>query len=212
MMHANEKPSRRERRNSKLRGAFYRHCRNWHAYLSAFAFVALMFFSATGILLNHPEWFAEDAEPEMTTVSLSPERLVAVRTAPDIPHALVEAIEAEVTLRGVISDAYVDGDSVTIRMQGVRGSSDIFADLQSGTAEVGIQRAGVVTVLNELHRGVMSGTVWRLFIDIVAGLVLALSLIGYLLFFSLRFRLRTSIALTTLSVALVVGLFVAFVP
>ncbi|WP_122523213.1 PepSY-associated TM helix domain-containing protein [Pannonibacter phragmitetus] len=212
MLQTEEKRPRRDRGNSKFRAAFYRQCRNWHAYLSAFAFVALMFFSATGILLNHPEWFAEDAEPEIATITLSPERLAAVRTAADIPRALVEAIEDEISLRGAVSDAYVEGDSVTIRMQGVKGSSDIFADLQSGTAEIGIQRAGVVTILNELHRGVMSGTVWRLFIDIVAGLILALSLVGYLLFFSLRFRLRTSIALTTLSIAAMVGLFVTFVP
>ena len=39
------------------KGAFFRLCRMLHAYLSAFAFLALFFFSATGILLNHPEWF-----------------------------------------------------------------------------------------------------------------------------------------------------------
>ena len=50
------------RPGAKPRSAFeialYRQCRAWHGYLSAFAFIALMFFSATGILLNHPDWIA----------------------------------------------------------------------------------------------------------------------------------------------------------
>src|SRR5690242_20539981 len=41
--------------------SFYRQCRLWHGWLSAFAFLALMFFSATGLLLNHPEWFGDNS-------------------------------------------------------------------------------------------------------------------------------------------------------
>ena len=36
------------------KGAFYRQCRMLHAYLSAGAFVMLMFFALSGLLLNHP--------------------------------------------------------------------------------------------------------------------------------------------------------------
>src|SRR6185312_12483078 len=39
------------------KGAVFRLSRMLHAYLSAFAFLALFFFSATGVLLDHPEWF-----------------------------------------------------------------------------------------------------------------------------------------------------------
>ena len=46
---------------------FYRQSRLWHGYLSAFAFIALIFFSVTGLLLNHPEWLKrEDARPQET--------------------------------------------------------------------------------------------------------------------------------------------------
>ena len=37
-----ENRPRRDRGSSKFRAAFYRQCRDWHAYLSAFAFIALM--------------------------------------------------------------------------------------------------------------------------------------------------------------------------
>ena len=45
---------------------FYRHSRYVHGWLSAFAFLTLLFFSVTGLLLNHPEWF-EPAKTEQTT-------------------------------------------------------------------------------------------------------------------------------------------------
>ena len=192
-----------------FKATFYR---NWHAYLSAFAFVALMFFSATGILLNHPEWFENGGQSERSMVTLSAAQISDARAADDLPRALLAAIGGQTTVYGAYSDAYVDGDTVTLRLQGVRGSSDIYVDLVSGVAEVSVQRSSVVTILNELHRGVMSGPVWKGFIDVIAGLVLVLSLIGYLLFFSLRFRLRTSLILTGLSVGVMVMLFVAFVP
>jgi hypothetical protein len=49
-------------------------------------------------------------------------------------------------------------------------------------------------------------------IDLSAWLVLALSLIGYVLFFSLRFRLKTSLMLTAVSLAVLVGIAWLLVP
>ena len=37
-----------------MKGEFYRLARDWHGYLSALAFLALIFFASTGVLLNHP--------------------------------------------------------------------------------------------------------------------------------------------------------------
>ncbi len=67
-------------------------------------------------------------------------------------------------------------------------------------------------MIGDLHRGKNASVPWRAVIDVSAILVLALSIIGYVLFFSLRFRLRTSLILTAVSIAALVGVFVAFVP
>jgi uncharacterized protein len=194
-----------------LKGAFYRQCRLWHAYLSAFAFIALMFFSATGILLNHPDWFADEKAPETTTIRLAPEQVKTAKSAADVPRALLEMIEARSSLRGAFSSGDVENGVATIRLQGVKGASDIVVDLASGAAEISVQRSGVVAMLNELHRGAKSGQVWRALIDIAAGLILIMSLIGYVLFFSLRFRLRTSLILTGISLAGMLLIFTMFV-
>lgn len=164
------------------------------------------------ILLNHPDWFAGDKTPDRSTITLSAEQLAVARSAADTPRALLEMVRSQVALRGAFSDGFVENGAATIRLHGVKGTSDIVVDLASGGAEVSVQRPGVVTILNELHRGVMSGPVWKAVIDIVAGIILILSLIGYLLFFSLRFRLRTSLFLTGMSLGIMAILFAAFVP
>jgi len=49
-------------------------------------------------------------------------------------------------------------------------------------------------------------------IDLSAWIVLGLSLIGYVLFFSLRFRLKTSLILTAVSLAALTAIAWIFVP
>ena len=44
-------------------GDFFRVCRWLHGYLSAFAFLSLMLFSATGLILNHPGRVPNRTEP-----------------------------------------------------------------------------------------------------------------------------------------------------
>ena len=59
---------------------FYRLCREWHGYLSALAFAALIFFSATGILLNHPGLLGGKAPaPVEKTFTLDAAQIAAVR-------------------------------------------------------------------------------------------------------------------------------------
>ena len=85
-------------------------------------------------------------------------------------------------------------------------------DLSTGQAEVIVKRAKLVDTLNELHRGKNAGAAWKAIIDISAIVIIALSVIGYVLFFSLRFRLRTSLILTGLSLAGLVAVVMLFTP
>ena len=49
---------------------FYRHARYVHGWLSAFAFIVLIFFAATGLFLNNPDWFKSKNEEQTTTFTL----------------------------------------------------------------------------------------------------------------------------------------------
>lgn len=60
--------------------------------------------------------------------------------------------------------------------------------MATGEGEVAVECAELVSILNDLHRGKNAGAAWKALTDIVGGLVLVPSLIGFVLFFSLRFR------------------------
>lgn len=210
-MKADAKPTRKPI-NWKVE--IYRQSRAWHGYLSAFAFLTLIFFAITGLLLNHPEWIeAKGEQPEAErTVQLAPADLAAARQAADPSRALAELVRKQAPLIGSYQSGEVIDEEAMIRLEGPKGSSDIALDLATGQAEVTIKKARLIDTLNELHRGKNSGAAWKAVIDISAILVLALSIIGYVLFFSLRFRLRTSLILTAVSLAAMVGVVVLFTP
>lgn len=195
------------------KGAFYRTSRMLHAYISAFAFLALMFFSVTGILLNHPEWLQgkPPAEQSLTGQIPSADIAAALKT-PEPPKALGEAIDKRIKVRGAYhSGEMLDGEAM-LRFEGATGATDVILDLETGQVEATVQPATVTSIVNDLHKGKNTGAVWKLLIDLSGILVLLLSVIGYVLFFSLRFRLKTSLILTVVSLAAFLGLYLAFVP
>jgi len=188
----------------------YRQCRLWHGYLSAFAFIVLLFFSVTGILLNHPGWFvAERPRSEPVRITLTPAQLQELHAAQRPAERLVTMLAKQTTIYGEYEDGDAEQGQIMVRLRGARGSSDINANLGDGSVMIVTERATTTGMLNALHRGEHAGASWRLFIDIAAGVLIVLSLLGYAIFFSLiSKRLRTALIITGLSAAGIVVLFV----
>lgn len=209
MMKATTAPAQESR---KARADFYKQCRIWHGYLSAFAFMALIFLSVTGLLLNHPEWFAGDRTTETRSITLAPDILRGATTNDDPARALAEAVSREVPVRGAFADGSIEGGAATLRLEGVKGTTDITIDMASGQAEVTTEAADTVSIFHELHRGTLSGPVWRAMLDFVAIAVTALSLVGFALFFILRQRLRTSLLLMSFGLGIPTAIYLTLVP
>jgi hypothetical protein len=194
------------------KGAFYRLCRMLHAYLSAFAFLALIFFSATGLLIDHPEWLqAKPSEREVKLI-VPAAFLAQAKAAKDPDGALAAAVARMTPLVGAYRSGEIDDGQADLRFEGVKGSSTVMLDVASGQADVTVDRSTALEVMGDLHRGKNATLPWRLVIDASAVLVLTLSMIGYVLFFSLRFRLRTSLILTAVSLAALGAVFVWLTP
>ena len=195
------------------KGAFYRTIRMLHAYLSAFAFIALIFFSATGVMLNHPEWFEAYSPHEVEAkLTLSPAELAVAKGAPDVARAIGKAVAAKASLPGAYGSGDVDGGKAIIRFDGPKGTSDVTVDMATGDADLRTAHASFNGLMMDLHRGKNSGVPWKAIIDATAYIVLALSLLGYILFFSLRFRLKTSLILTAASLLGLSGVILWLVP
>lgn len=191
------------------KGDLYRWSREWHGYLSAFAFLALIFFAGTGILLNHPGMLQGEAPaPVEASFTLNADELAAVKAAQEPGLVLAGIAGKRAELAGTYRSGEVAGDDVFVNLQGVRGRSDVTGNLASGAVTVHVEREDAVGVANGLHRGEHAGDAWRFFIDAIAVVLLAMSVLGLILFFSLRFRLRTMLALLGTSAILMAGLFV----
>ena len=172
---------------------FYRLCRVWHGYLSAAAFVWLLFFAITGILLNHPTWLRDD---KPVTVSrqfrLQPDELASVTAKTEPGPALVQAMRGKLGLKGQVDSSEVAGQLLFVRMRGASGSSELQLDLHTGQGSAAIESFPIPTLFKELHRGEKAGPVWRAMIDIAGFALVATSMLGLMIYLSLRFRLRTA--------------------
>src|SRR5690349_16064323 len=92
---------------------FYRYCRLIHGWLSAFAFIALCFFSFTGLLLNHPEWFSgSPASIVKTKFTLTETEAEQLRTSSDPSRMLAGLVAKKVALQGKISEDETEGNPV----------------------------------------------------------------------------------------------------
>mgnify|MGYP001793619893 CR=1 FL=1 len=206
---ANKKPAKK--RFNK--GAFYRTCRMLHGYLSAAAFLLLMFFAASGLLLNHPSWFgAERQDAEPIIVALDFDALQSAQSSETPERAFEDLVRNATRVQGQLKDASISDSDAMLRFAGVKGGTDIFIDFELAEAEVETSKANLTSIIHDLHRGKDAGKVWKFMIDITAILILAMSVIGLILFFSLRFRLGNAIRIMGATMVLFIALFVFFVP
>ncbi|SDY57589.1 PepSY-associated TM helix domain-containing protein [Acinetobacter kyonggiensis] len=183
---------------------FYRHSRYVHGWLSAFAFLTLLFFSVTGLLLNHPEWF-EPAKTEQTTQLILPESVLkSIKQQENPSDAILNYVRQQQNVVGRYQSSEVMDNEVMIRLESPAGATDIWVMADTGETEITQKPASTVSMLNDLHRGKNSGSAWSWLIDISAIVVIALSLVGYILFLSIKTRLVTHLVLTAASLALII--------
>jgi hypothetical protein len=196
------------------RSALFRLAREWHGYLSAVAFVALLFFSATGIVMNHPS-ITDNHLPDLIQkpFTLTPAESAAILTSPDPGQTLVKTSERHIgKLKGGFRDGQLDGTDVFVRLQGASSNTDLHGNLKTGRVEVTIVPAGKLDVLNNLHRGDRAGKLWQGLVDASAILLIVVSLLGYILFLSMRFRVRTALILTGTTLIALTAIFFFAVP
>jgi len=191
-------PQRRKKKKFSL--AFHQFSRAAHAYLSAFAFLALIFFSASGLLLNHPTWLSSNTvEAQATIAQLDMNALNTALAASNRAQAIATLAAERLPISGTYDSGELFDDEAYLRFAGMFGVSDVMIDLTAGTAEYRTKRFGLVEIMHNLHRGKKAGVAWSLVIDISAVIILVLSLFGFFLFILMRWRRRASLGLIALS-------------
>lgn len=188
------------------RSRLFRLSRRLHGWLSALAFLMLMFFAATGLLLNHPDWFDGEKQEHIQTLTV-PETLARHWQQQENPSAEVLAyVRQQLELTGRFQSSEVSDGELMIRLESPAGSSDIWLRPEDHLIEVTRKPALAISLLTELHRGKNTGAGWRWLIDLSAVIIGVLSLLGYVLYFSMRKRLGHHLLLTVGSLVALVSL------
>ncbi len=183
---------------------FYRHARYVHGWLSAFAFLILIFFALTGLFLNNPSWFEPAKDENTVTVTMSPELISKAKAQENPSTDILNFVRTKQPVVGRFQSSEVMDNEVMIRLESPAGSTDVWAMLDTGEIEVTTKPASTVSLINDLHRGKNSGTAWSWLIDISAIVILFLSIAGFILFLSIKSRLLTHLLLTATSLAVLI--------
>ena len=149
--------------------------------------VAVLFFAATGVTLNHPDWLAAESTRELEGT------LPATwKTAKGVDWMVVdEYLRSKEGVHGSVSDRSADGDQASIIFKSPGYGADCFIKVSDGTYKMTVSYQGAIGVLNDLHRGRDAGHSWGLLIDIAGYFLVFLSLTGLgLLWYLKKVRLK----------------------
>jgi len=167
----------------------FAHLARWlHTYLSMLSFAILLFFAATGLTLNHTEWFEGQRNAARYQGTLD---AAWMRTAdPSVVEQdkIVEYLRRSHGIKGTVSEVHVDEDQCEIVFKGPGYEGDASIDRKTGKYDLSVSRFGFVAVLNDLHKGRDTGGKWSAVIDFSAVLMTLVSLTGLTLIFFLNKR------------------------
>ncbi len=182
--------------------------RTVHIYLSMLGLLTLIFFSATGIMLNHEEWFGF-AEPH---VSKSEGNLPAALLAEPDKLGIVEKLRKEFRATGALDSFEIDSDRLTLVFKSPGRRTEVTIDRATTHTDVSIETHGFTGRLVELHRGTEAGPAWRLIIDISAALLLLSGLTGLTLWLLVPKWRPLGLAAVAVSVGVCAIVYFALVP
>lgn len=178
-----------------------------HVYISMFMLVIMLFFTVTGITLNHPDWFSSSQAHTKTTISI-PNEFQASDLWGRAPEAqtegLLEWLQANHNVHGqeVDHEWIPDEQLLVVDIKQPGGYSLVEVDVTSGLAYLEVQQYGLVATLNDLHKGRNSGQLWRLFIDVSAIAMLLFTLTGFWLVIPQKKKRKALLTVSVLGASL----------
>jgi len=195
--------------------------RTLHIYLSMLALAAIAGLAATGFILNHKKAAKEGQAPRFGEwFDLEP-NTVQTRTA-RLPDNLlkrpldVKAVEAELrsrfAVRGELESFDANEDPVVLTFRGPGRREDVTISRGDPNITIAAETGGVLTVLTDLHRGKQAGAAWRWVIDSAAVLLVAVSLTGLILLFSLPRRRRLGLLAVAVGALACIGGYLLLTP
>ncbi len=184
-----------------------------HIYLSMVSFAVVLFFSFTGLTLNHPTWFGGDKQVIVKNKGKLNVNWVSNPDTNKIAKLeIVEFLRKTYQVKGTVSEIRIDDYEVSVSLKGPAYSCDAFINRETGSYEVSEVKMGIMAVMNDLHKGRDSGKGWSWIIDISAVFLILVSLSGLILLCFIKKKRIAGFITGVIGLALCYLIYVIFVP
>lgn len=157
-----------------------------HIYLSMISFAIVFFFAVTGLTLNHADKFGDELHTAQEKGTVNPEWVNNKDTTKIRRLDVVEHLRRTNNIKGDLSDFRIDDEQISVSFKGPGYAADAFINRATGGYDLTVNTAGLVGVINDLHKGRDTGRAWSVFIDVSAILLTLVSLTGLLLLLFLK--------------------------
>ena len=184
-----------------------------HVYLSTALFSLLIFFSLTGITLNHPDWFVGDGTQGTSSIPL-PESIL--QTLGDESPQVTELKSFIYQHTGLTEPRSIDMDlqlgEVAFDFPLPAGYAFVTLYKQDEVMEVEYKNGHWVALFNDLHKGRHTAGAWSWLIDLSALLLTVMSIAGLMILLQHKPRRNSGLLLVLLGVLTPLVVFYFWVP
>ncbi len=185
-----------------------------HVYVSMALLTLLLFFSVTGITLNHPEWFRSHQPQviEKETNIESVQKLVLENDAinPEQQQLVTNELEQLLAISLIGAKAELMSGELFYSLKQAGKSTSVAVDLASGDVFYEQTHYGWWAVLNDLHKGRNTSAFWSWIIDLSSALFIIFAITGFILAMpQKRFRRTLILSLSSTVLAILSMLYFA---
>jgi len=183
-----------------------------HIYGSMGSLALVLFFTITGVTLNHQEWFANQ-QATTDRHGTMPAAWLRTETPEGVDKLeVVEALRSRAGLRGAVSEFRIEDAQCEVLFKGPGYEASALIDRATGRFDITESRMGFAAVINDLHKGRDTGPIWKAVIDISAAFLLFISVTGLvMLYFVHKYRVAGVILFGAGGAATYLA-YIAFVP
>lgn len=164
----------------------------WHWISAAVSLIGMLAFAITGITLNHAGQI--EAQPKVVSraATLPPELMAVLAKGPEegkrpLPVQLEPFLDKAVGADVAGREGEWSPEEVYVALARPGGDAWLSIDRETGAIEHEKTTRGVVSLLNDLHKGRNTGKAWSWFIDIFAVACVIFTVTGLIL---LQFHAR----------------------
>lgn len=165
--------TRSEKVRAKKKSNFWKkQARIWHWISGAVCLIGMILFSVTGITLNHAADIPATPKIETREMVIEGPGLEALVSEPtdgttnSLPRETIRALRSGIGINAAGKTAEWTDFDVYVGLPRPGGDAWLAIDRETGAVEYELTTRGVVSWLNDLHKGRNTGIVWYWFIDV----------------------------------------------